>query len=253
MNTRIIAFAKYLPKEFSQTLLSPETWKYLQSVVQDFKPRDINGSLITTATEPLSIHTVKDLQGIIGLLNNKEALIKKILPSESLWTAELKKACSLYRNYLNPIKLFTRHSYLLKLFYIFIFYHDIGKEQHDRKNHEAKGAEKFKQLQLALPENELAIIDWLIRYHGVYAAVDSYRRNNPTATPQELENICHPMFTTLQDLPCATEQKDILKKLMAAFNFIEGIQSDQFSWSICTKDQRYFGQYKYTDILHYYQ
>jgi len=132
----------------------------------------------------------------------------------------------------------------LKLLNLFILYHDIGKQTDSREAHEIKGAKAFEAeqafFQKFLTSKEIAIVCFLIKYHGLYGQIDKARRTG-TKGP-DLDSLVR----ELNSLLISNKEKVKLIRILFFFNIVEGLQSDIFS-----KD--FFAGDKHLDIIDTYR
>ena len=264
MHTKIIQLnpPKILEiQEFSDPSIFLPQWRtYQQGIDQPFHVRDINGVLLCEEKEPLWGHICKDLRAVKAVLAQDLEAFKyrddlekdNILADGSLSTEKLKEAIQEYHDWMNASTLSEK---LLRCYYIFIYYHDIGKANGDRADHENKGLQKFLALGLQLDEKlygskAIEKISWLIKYHGEYREIDKARR--ASGKPNDYSDNLNALFLDLNTIEITSSEKITLLRLMGLFNFVEGIQSDQFGWTMCRKDTLYNNEYKYLDIKFHY-
>lgn len=266
MNNKIVSdgmplneFINELPVSVGDKFLLPQFWEYQVAVIQPFNPTIIVDSKLkrlAELTEPLSVHTLKDLIGVVAMLNNNIDDLLRVLPDKSLFTDNLKEVAIKVSKELGLKEITNNQQELIRLYYIFVFYHDIGKSNASRVDHERIGKEKFEEIVLPLSSKERAIVSWFIEFHGEYAKLAKARREGqPTITAEKLLQVFNTMNNKLNSLGndiTSTERVSMLK-LMALFNFIEGIQSDQFSCNMLVEGKEYSSGTNVSDILYYYK
>lgn len=265
MNNKIVStgmpikeFINELPIRLSDKLLLPQLWDYQVAVIQPFNPTVIvDGRMkrLAELTEPLSVHTLKDLIGVVAMLNNSTDDLFRVLQDKSLFTDTLKEVAINVSKELGLEEISKNQQELLRLYYIFVFYHDIGKSNASRVEHERIGKEKFEEIVLPLSSKERAIVSWFIEFHGEYAKLAKARREGqPTITHEILLEVLNKMNNKLNALgnDVITSERVSMLKLMALFNFIEGIQSDQFSCNMLVEGKEYHTGTNVSDVLYYY-
>lgn len=259
----IAEFLNELPLELKsdfnvyKKLFLSKTWHDLCSVIQTFKPTIIDASgktrILKDSREPLSKHTVKDLIGVVALLNKKFENLEKLVPVKSLYNYKLKLVEKEVYEELG-LETINKESDLLKLYYVFVFYHDIGKSNNTRDDHEEKGKNKFLDINLGLSAEEKEIVAWFIQFHGEYAKLAQERGKQLSQHPQNLSKSFQKMIDELKNLKISNKFNRVsMLKLMALFNVIEGIQSDQFSCKMIVRDPKCHGDSNVNDILYYYK
>lgn len=245
-----------LPVVIDENLFLSDVWALISLVRQPFQPTVIrNGEslMLNDTIESLSAHTQKDMVGVTALMTGDIEALVQVLPDIELFDQNLKQAVSYFVKQLGLESIQDNFLKLTELYYIFIFYHDIGKTNESRQDHEAKGASQFDKLKVMLPETDKQIINWFIRFHGVYADVDRARNNSKEQNNEGYYYLFNKMKKKLLALSIKNEDKVVMLKLMATFNFIEGLQSDRFSWTMVVPGSSFHEGYKYRDILYYYQ
>jgi len=243
-NIRAVSSRLAYGKTFSLSagLYVPSLIRRLYDAIAPFHPRGTGN-----ATETIFDHTVKDFIVLHSILSNhpENITVDKITfpPLEETEPyAKLGAIVTTAREKLSLDKLLNSPSFARAL-NVFILYHDIGKTTASRVDHERIGYDMFlaaqSRFRRTLTDNEIRMVAFMIKYHGLYAQIDVAKRKSLPIPNYDR------FVQDLKALPISDAEKANVVRTVFLFNISEGLQSDIFS-------QDFYRTYKLEDILHYY-